>query len=891
MSPTTFLPGVSGLQEQNLFSEMDIDNNHGVDESELKTYFQDRGHNTPSGLFLSEDKDSDNIISYDEFSGPKGTTVKGKEAVEKRRVESGPSSNTQPAQSNVFVILDTDENGLISKTEFFAQLQDENLWTQEDVNQDGSISWQEFSGPKGENPPTPRRTASNKAARSSDDTPQDLFTVIDQNKDGRLTWPEFISVSTDHAEARALFDGDDINGDGVIEWGEFSGPKVGAESASQGERNDHATSRTPQEGQVNVFAVLDADNNGVVTRQEFFNTLEDNPDNEQLFAKEDKNSDGNIEWNEFDGPKGTSPPAVTDSSNQISRRTLDDNEDPKYASVFDEQDRSTEQSYLREADRLTKKRLLQGQDIFERRVIEAEEEGDFESAAKAMGILQRILNGEDYLGAYDTREMSIFTVLDQDADGIITLAEMEHNFHSNGRPYFEGKFETVDLNGDGVVPWAEFPGDKGNAPPPKIEIIDRKARNGSLAPRWMTQQWLLERIAMADRGPKGGLAQKQRAQMVELLSYHQEPPNALHLQTPTQKRTNAQCWRNKDKPDEAISCLPSFVLIGTARSASTTTFDVLKKHPKLLLWESFDEKELNYWNQEAIGARDYAEKLPPIPVGIDAITGEGSVRYFLHPQVPRRLFEAAPNSKFIVTVRNPVFRMLSHWKLEYYLMQQRDPRDSFEQVVKEQLYLRRHSYAAAGGTACVKAADANANPELCYPDMSEQFDPNSETMSPLVNYVAWSIYSHQFYRWLQYFPLERFLFVKFEHMKTPEDIQHNFNRMVNHIGLKPVNALSESGGVGISNVNPHGTRYKMPKHTLKTLRDFFEPLNREFYEMTGIDFGWEAEIDKILSGKDEYKGATPSLHVAQPKIGQTTRDTRHETECEANGNCLAAPSP
>lgn len=79
---------------------------------------------------------------------------------------------------------------------------------------------------------------------------------------------------------------------------------------------------------------------------------------------------------------------------------------------------------------------------------------------------------------------------------------------------------------------------------------------------------------------------------------------------------------------QAINCLPSFILIGTARSASTTTFDTLKLHPKLLLWETFDEKELNYWNQDAVGARDYAEKLPPIPIGVDAITG---ARHWLLP--------------------------------------------------------------------------------------------------------------------------------------------------------------------------------------------------------------------------------------------------------------------
>lgn len=34
--------------------------------------------------------------------------------------------------------------------------------------------------------------------------------------------------------------------------------------------------------------------------------------------------------------------------------------------------------------------------------------------------------------------------------------------------------------------------------------------------------------------------------------------------------------------------------------------------------------------------------------------------------------------------------------------------------------------------------------------------------------------------------------------------------------------LNDDGDITISNVNPHGTRYNMPNHLLKKLRDFFE---------------------------------------------------------------------
>ena len=83
-------------------------------------------------------------------------------------------------------------------------------------------------------------------------------------------------------------------------------------------------------------------------------------------------------------------------------------------------------------------------------------------------------------------------------------------------------------------------------------------------------------------------------------------------------------------------------------------------------------------------------------------------------------------------------------------------------------------------------------------------------------------------------------------MKHPDDVQYNFNRMAQHIGMifryvcffaalsidvvyclcsagvEPMKILDENGNIGISNVNPHATKYQMPGELLKRLRDFFE---------------------------------------------------------------------
>ena len=58
----------------NLFKLMDSDGSRDLDEREIHYHFDRIGQKLPSPtLFKDQDKDSDGKISWDEFSGPKGT--------------------------------------------------------------------------------------------------------------------------------------------------------------------------------------------------------------------------------------------------------------------------------------------------------------------------------------------------------------------------------------------------------------------------------------------------------------------------------------------------------------------------------------------------------------------------------------------------------------------------------------------------------------------------------------------------------------------------------------------------------------------------------------------------------------------------------------------------
>jgi Sulfotransferase family len=106
---------------------------------------------------------------------------------------------------------------------------------------------------------------------------------------------------------------------------------------------------------------------------------------------------------------------------------------------------------------------------------------------------------------------------------------------------------------------------------------------------------------------------------------------------------------------------PDFVGVGAQRSGTTRWFDLIVAHPEVIAPAS-TRKELHYFDRHHSGGFTAADAVAygeyfPRPRGL--LTGEWSPSYLPAPWVPGMLAAAAPETRLLVLLRDPVERYLS----------------------------------------------------------------------------------------------------------------------------------------------------------------------------------------------------------------------------------------
>lgn len=113
-------------------------------------------------------------------------------------------------------------------------------------------------------------------------------------------------------------------------------------------------------------------------------------------------------------------------------------------------------------------------------------------------------------------------------------------------------------------------------------------------------------------------------------------------------------------PERVRASLPTFFVIGAAKTGTTSLHEYLAAHPEVAMTT---EKEPSVFEL----MRLWRERLHEYPGLYDRdaeVRGESSTAYSAYPwqaDVPDRIKSVVPDARFIYLVREPVTRMLSHY--------------------------------------------------------------------------------------------------------------------------------------------------------------------------------------------------------------------------------------
>lgn len=257
--------------------------------------------------------------------------------------------------------------------------------------------------------------------------------------------------------------------------------------------------------------------------------------------------------------------------------------------------------------------------------------------------------------------------------------------------------------------------------------------------------------------------------------------------------------------------LPDFLVIGAAKSGTTTLYGWLIEHPFV---EPATMKEVHYFDYGWFRGEDWYRSHFPLARDRDRVqrergrpflTGEASPTYISHPWAPGRLAATLPHARLIVALRNPIDRAYSQFQMSR--REGEEPLESFADAIA-------------------------AEEERLRPEIERVFTDQRYNSWPIGcwGYLLRSRYAEQIERWLELVPREQFLFVSTETMADqPLRTLHEICDFLDLPRHEPVQLPRF-----------FNARYDaMPAETRAELGEYFRPHNERLYELVGVDFGWD----------------------------------------------------
>lgn len=271
---------------------------------------------------------------------------------------------------------------------------------------------------------------------------------------------------------------------------------------------------------------------------------------------------------------------------------------------------------------------------------------------------------------------------------------------------------------------------------------------------------------------------------------------------------------------------PHFMILGTQKGGTNSLYQYLCQHPQIL---PATQKEIHFFTLYYQKGIDwYRSQFPSTADGNLLLTGEGTPYYLFHPCVPQRVYHHFPNLKFIVLLRNPINRAISHYywevNLGYEMLSLKDA------LLQEPERLR--------GETEKLLAD-----ETYYSHNHQHY-----------SYLSRGIYVEQLQNWMNVFPREQFLIVQSEDLASQSP--KTLNQVFEFLDLPPYQLTNyKKYNVGdYPNVSLDIRQY---------LAEYFLPYNDKLIELIGQGLTWTEEE---ITPEAETPAIEPSEITDSPLI-------------------------
>jgi hypothetical protein len=197
--------------------------------------------------------------------------------------------------------------------------------------------------------------------------------------------------------------------------------------------------------------------------------------------------------------------------------------------------------------------------------------------------------------------------------------------------------------------------------------------------------------------------------------------------------------------------LPDTFIAGVQKCGTTTLHHMLARHPEIFFPRAPQEIHFFDVDENFRKGLDWYAGLFRGWKG-QRVVAQTSPLYFFEPAVPARIHEAIPHARFILILRNPVDRAYSHY---WHEVKHGAETLSFEEALSRE------------------------------PDRIRKGFEGRRHYS----YFSRGEYATQFARYLEYFPRERFLALRFEDLA--ENVEEILRRCAEFLGV-PLVGFSES---------------------------------------------------------------------------------------------------